>query len=219
MLISRRKLSSSTSGFKPQAGAGGDGGFPSSGDSHGSAAVSGLAAGASGARSEPRHICPGTPAAAACRQRDMGSTDLDAFAPRRDTQAALGESGGGALAAVVVVVAGWSGWEWYLHRPHPVVPNLITFQVDGPTITDYELGDGTPGITIHPVDVKFSASTAPIELVGKPVVRGITLDPALKGGWIWVDDRTLRFTPAQDWPIGAHVAIQFDPAQAFASHV
>lgn len=129
------------------------------------------------------------------------------------------EIGGGALGAVVVVLIGWSGWEWYLHRPHPPTPNLITFTVDGPAITDYELNDGTPGITIHPVDVKFSASTAPIELVGKPVIRGVSLDPAIKGGWKWIDDKTLRFTPAQDWPIGAHVAIQFDPAQAFAPHV
>jgi hypothetical protein len=29
----------------------------------------------------------------------------------------------------------------------------------------------------------------------------------------------LRFTPAQDWPIGAHVAMQFEPAQLFAPHV
>jgi len=129
------------------------------------------------------------------------------------------EIGGGALATVVVVLVGWSGWEWYLHRPHPPQPNLITFTVNGPAITDYEQADGTPGITIHPVDVKFSASAAPIELVGKPIARGITLDPGLKGGWKWVDDHTLRFMPAQDWPIGAHVAMQFDPAQVFAPHV
>ena len=129
------------------------------------------------------------------------------------------EIAGGTLAAVVVVFAGWFGWEWYLHRPHPPEPNLITFEFVGPEITDYEQADGSPGITIHPVDVKFSASTAPIELVGKAVTRGITLDPALKGSWNWVDDRTLRFTPAADWPIGAHVAVQFDPAQVFAPHV
>ena len=45
------------------------------------------------------------------------------------------------------------------------------------------------------------------------------MDPALKGNWKWVDDRTLRFTPAPDWPIGAHVEVQFDLAQAFAPHV
>ncbi|MGD0144413.1 MAG: MG2 domain-containing protein, partial [Rhizomicrobium sp.] len=129
------------------------------------------------------------------------------------------EIGGGAVAAVVIVLVGWSGWEWYLHRPHPLQPNLITFAIDGPAITDYEKSDGSPGVSIHPVDVKFSASTAPIELVGKAVTRGIALDPAIKGAWTWVDDRTLRFTPAADWPIGAHVNLQFDPAQVFAPHV
>ena len=130
-----------------------------------------------------------------------------------------GEIAAATLAVAIVALVGWSGWQRYLHRPHPAEPNLITFEVDGPTTTDYELGDGTPGITIHPVDVKFSASTAPIELVGKTVTHGVTLNPGLKGAWKWVDDRTLRFTPTQDWPIGAHVAIQFDPAQLFAPHV
>ena len=60
------------------------------------------------------------------------------------------EIGGGVLGAMVVVLAGWSGWQWYLHRPHPPEPNLITFAVDGPAVTDYELADGTPGIIIHP---------------------------------------------------------------------
>ena len=139
---------------------------------------------------------------------------LDAAIRRRPKEIAAG-----GLATVVVVLIGWAGWQWYLHRPHPVEPNLITFSIDGPAITDYEQSDGTPGIAIHPVDVKFSASTAPIELVGKSVTKGITLDPVLKGSWKWIDDKTLRFTPAQDWPVGAHVTVQFDPAQVFAPHV
>jgi alpha-2-macroglobulin len=129
------------------------------------------------------------------------------------------EFGGGALAAVLAVAVGWGGWEWYLHRPHPPEPARITLDVHTPEISDYETSDGSPELVIHPLEVKFSASAAPIELVGKTVTHGITMDPALKGSWSWIDDRTLRFTPAADWPVGLHAQVQFDVGQAFAPHV
>ena len=126
---------------------------------------------------------------------------------------------GSALIFAVAAILGWAGWQWYLHRPHLPEPERITLEVHTPRTTDYETPDGTPTIIIHPLEVKFSASAAPIELVGKTVTRGVTMDPALKGKWTWVDDRTLRFAPAQDWPVGLHDEVQFDPAQAFAPHV
>jgi hypothetical protein len=129
------------------------------------------------------------------------------------------EYGGGAAAVVFVAVFGWAGWQWYLHRPHPPEPPRITFAAHAPAVTDYETADGAPTVVIHPAEVKFSASAAPIELVGKEVLRGISMDPALKGKWTWVDDRALRFTPETDWPVGAHVSVQFDVKQAFAPHV
>jgi hypothetical protein len=105
-----------------------------------------------------------------------------------------------------------------LHRPHPPEPPRITFAAHGPAVTDYEKPDGTPTVIIHPVEVKFSASAAPIEHVGKTATIGISIDPALKGIWTWVDDRTLRFMPTTDWPVGAQVSVQFD-VKAFAPHV
>jgi uncharacterized protein YfaS (alpha-2-macroglobulin family) len=129
------------------------------------------------------------------------------------------EYAGGAAAIVAVAILGWAGWQWYQHRPHPPEPPRITFEAHGPAVTDYETADGTPTVIVHPVDVKFSASAAPIERVGKTAARGISMDPALKGKWTWVDDRVLRFAPAGDWPVGAHVSVQFDVKQAFAPHV
>jgi len=126
---------------------------------------------------------------------------------------------GGALAVVLGIGVSWAGIEWYLHRPHPPEPNRITLEFQTPAITDYERPDGTPAIVIHPLEIKFSGSAAPIEKVGKSVMQGITLTPALKGAWKWIDDRTLSFTPAADWPIGAHVEVQFDVAATFAPHV
>lgn len=129
------------------------------------------------------------------------------------------EYGGGAAAVVLLALLGWAGWQWYLHLPHPPEPPRITFEAHAPAVTDYETPDGAPTVVVHPAEVKFSASAAPIELVGKEATRGIAMEPALKGKWTWVDDRTLRFTPAADWPVGAHVSVQFDVKQAFAPHV
>ncbi|HTW34693.1 MAG TPA: MG2 domain-containing protein [Rhizomicrobium sp.] len=126
---------------------------------------------------------------------------------------------GGTLGMLAALALGWAGWQWYLHRPHPPEPPRITFEAIAPAITDYERSDGTPAVLVHPLQVKFSGSAAPIELVGKNVTRGITMDPAIKGIWTWIDDRTLEFRPAADWPIGAHIEVHFDLEQSFTPHV
>lgn len=126
---------------------------------------------------------------------------------------------GGAAAVILAGILGWAGWQWYLHRPRPPEPPRITFEAHAPAVTDYETADGAPTVVIHPAEVKFSGSAAPIERVGKEVTRGISVDPPLRGKWTWVDDRTLRFTPAADWPVGAHISVQFAVKDAFAPHV
>jgi alpha-2-macroglobulin len=126
---------------------------------------------------------------------------------------------GGALGCLAAIGLVWGGWLWYRNLPHPPEPERITFEAPAPQITDYAPADGIHKIVIHPLEVKFSASAAPIELVGKTGSKGITMMPAIKGAWSWTDDRTLRFVPAQDWPVGAHVEVEFDPRQAFAPHV
>ena len=119
------------------------------------------------------------------------------------------------LVGVLVATGGWFGWQWYKHRPRPHEPVHITWQVNTPEITDYS----KLPLVIHPLELTFSASAAPIELVGKPVTAGMTMQPETKGQWSWVDDRTLRFTPAADWPVGQHYKVRFDVQQAFAHHV
>ena len=126
---------------------------------------------------------------------------------------------GGAAGVFAVIGLSWGGWLWYQHLPHPPEPQRISFTAPAPAITDYAPADGVHKIVIHPLDVKFSASAAPIELVGKTVSKGIAMTPTLKGTWSWIDDRTLHFVPAQDWPVGAHVEVEFNVRQAFAPHV
>lgn len=119
------------------------------------------------------------------------------------------------LAALLVGFGGWFGWEWYKNRPKPEEPSRITLSAPAPAITDYT----RQPIVINPLVVTFSGSAAPLELVGKPVTEGIAMQPALKGQWSWVDDRTLRFVPAEDWPVGKHFDVRFDIAKAFARQV
>ncbi len=116
---------------------------------------------------------------------------------------------------LVLIVGGGFGWQWYKHRPRPAEPERITFEVQAPAITDYS----APTISFHSLLVIFSHSAAPIERVGKPVTSGVVMQPAIKGEWTWTDDHTLRFQPAEDWPVGRHYEVRFDVAKAFAGHV
>ncbi|HTA64631.1 MAG TPA: MG2 domain-containing protein, partial [Xanthomonadaceae bacterium] len=117
---------------------------------------------------------------------------------------------------IVVVVAGsWYGWQWWKHRPHPPEPARITWTVRQPDTTDYT----KQPIAIDALQVNFSASAAPIEAVGKTVTKGIGIEPAVKGQWNWVDDKTLRFVPSADWPVGQKYSVKFDVATVFAPHV
>lgn len=116
---------------------------------------------------------------------------------------------------VVVALAGWFGWNWYAHRPHP---QYMDFTVAAPAVTDYsQQVQKTP--VVHPLVVTFAGSAAPIERVDKAVTQGITISPAVKGDWKWSDDHTLQFTPAADWPVGQHYAVRFDTGKLVAPQV
>src|SRR5258706_6024358 len=100
-----------------------------------------------------------------------------------------------AAAAAVVVVAVGGGLAWYLTRP---TPDYVTYRIDGPGLTEYN-DDGIS--SIKPVTIVFSESAAPLKQLQKAVTAGITVDPAIEGGWFWVNDKQLQFTPKIDWPV------------------
>ncbi|MCI1042824.1 MULTISPECIES: MG2 domain-containing protein [Caballeronia] len=120
---------------------------------------------------------------------------------------------------LVLALVGWYGWHWHQHRPKPVEPERVTFEVRAPAVTSYADSDGRSKVDIQPLELKFSRSAAALDLVGKTVAGGVKMEPSLKGEWQWADDHTLRFTPAMDWPVGAHVQADFDVARLFAPHV
>lgn len=110
------------------------------------------------------------------------------------------------LGIVALLAAAYWGWRWYESRPKPVETR---FTVSAPERTCYECEPpGKPNSLI----VRFDASAAALAQVGKeldPAAKAIEMRPAMKGMWHWDDDRTLRFQPAEDWPIGVeyHVSL------------
>ncbi|WP_448095873.1 alpha-2-macroglobulin [Luteibacter yeojuensis] len=122
---------------------------------------------------------------------------------------------GSIAGTLLLVAAGWFGWQWWENRPRPVEPDRVSFEAPPPGTSDYE---HVP-VTIHPLTVTFSASAARLESLGKPVTDGIAMDPKLPGQWAWENDRVLRFVPAGDWPVGRKIEVSFDKAKVFAPQV
>lgn len=119
-------------------------------------------------------------------------------------------------AFAALVVAGVFVWRWYVNRPQPV---LTEFTVHAPGLTCYACEPpGGP----NPLIVSFSASTVPLERAGHPIdpkTSGIRIQPAVAGEWFWDDDRTLRFQPAEDWPIGQRFKVTLARKGFAAEHV
>ncbi|MGD9949854.1 MAG: alpha-2-macroglobulin [Desulfobulbus sp.] len=109
-------------------------------------------------------------------------------------------------------LAGWYGWQWYSHLPKP---HTVAFRLESPKGTDYSK---TPA-EIFPLLIRFAESAAPLEQVGKTVTNGLRLEPAPKGSWQWLDDRSLEFTPEGDWPVGQKFRLSFAKKGFFAAGV
>jgi uncharacterized protein YfaS (alpha-2-macroglobulin family) len=103
---------------------------------------------------------------------------------------------------------------WWVTRPPPVIPNALELSLTAPGKTDYDRDQ----ISVQPLRVHFSGSAAPLERVGKEP-SGIALEPPLLGSWLWEDDRTLRFQPTSDWPVGQHYVITLDPKLTVADTI
>lgn len=124
-------------------------------------------------------------------------------------------TGGSLIVIAVLAASGWFGWQWYQGLPQPV---YTTFNVRAPAVTDYSRKhQKTP--VVHPLTVHFSASVAPIEKLDKTISHGIKLTPAVAGKWRWLNDRTLQFTPAADWPVGQQYTVHFDKKTLLAPQV
>ncbi|HWF10472.1 MAG TPA: MG2 domain-containing protein, partial [Bryobacteraceae bacterium] len=105
-----------------------------------------------------------------------------------------------ALALTIVLAVG--GYEWYRHRPRP---HYVSVTLTAPGRTEWnDNGRKAP----HPLLIDFEEAAAPLKNIEKPVPSGVTMSPAIAGTWFWVSDHQLRFTPKDDWPIGADITIR-----------
>ncbi len=117
---------------------------------------------------------------------------------------------GAVVALAMVASGGHYGWQWYKNLPEP---HTVAYRVVAPGNTQYQL---KPPV-IDSLAVYFDESAAPLENINKTVTEGIALKPAMPGSWRWENDRSLRFTPAQDWPIAQQYEIQLDKKHLLAS--
>jgi uncharacterized protein YfaS (alpha-2-macroglobulin family) len=104
--------------------------------------------------------------------------------------------------------AGWYGYMWWQAQPKPLE---ATFEVTSPGRTEIENEDADERKP-KPVVVTFDHSVAPLASVGKDAATGITTNPAIQGKWHWDNDRTLVFTPSEDWPVGTEYKLAFERA-------
>ncbi len=130
-----------------------------------------------------------------------------AYAGARPKQTALVGA-----ATVLIAAAGAGAWWWNEQQPKPVETK---YRVTAPGRMAIEERDATP----EPLYVAFDISSAPLANAGKTITTGIELAPKLDGVWTWDDDKTLRFQPKTDWPIGQQHTVTMEKKGFLADNV
>lgn len=111
----------------------------------------------------------------------------------------------GSTAVLVLVLLGVVRIAIWATRTESVVPSALSFTWSGPDKASY----GTIDVR-YDLDVFFRGSPARLDLVGKELTTGVTLEPAMPGSWTWVNDHHLRFAPQKDWPLASAFNVKFD---------
>lgn len=114
------------------------------------------------------------------------------------------------LLATLALAGG--GWSWWCST-HPKT-GLTAVTVIVPPVSLVVDGKIYPS---H-LSIKFSQSAALLDQIGKKVVRGVELQPALPGTWSWSSDRELIFRPETDWPAGKEYTVRLQ-SSIFPEHV
>lgn len=111
---------------------------------------------------------------------------------------------------IIVTLLSVAGYYWWSQQPQP---QIVDFSIDTPRPT--ALKEKAP---IHPLEVTFDASAAPLSEVGKVLQKGVSLKPTLDGTWKWVSDRKLIFEPLHDWPVDREFKVILEKSY-FPSHL
>ncbi len=100
--------------------------------------------------------------------------------------------------------------EYFPSRPKP---RLLSWSASSPASAPLNDG-GRP----EALKISFSDSAAKLEDIGKPVKKGLSISPRVRGVWVWTGDAEMTFTPTEDWPAGTEYSIRF-ARDFFAKHV
>lgn len=116
-----------------------------------------------------------------------------------------------AVGILVVIGTLLYGYHWYANRPQP---EWVSAQIIIPKITPLDQTLVPDNLMINfgvMQNNQLSArSVAPLQLVGKTIIKDVTITPAMPGSWQWENDSQLVFTPANDWPAEQTYTIHFD---------
>lgn len=111
----------------------------------------------------------------------------------------------------LVLALGFGAWTW--HQSQPKIPG-IEISAQAPQISPVVEGKIVPQDLI----IRFSKPAALLHQIGKKVVNGIELDPAIPGEWSWMREDQLRFKPAADWPSETKYRVRFE-SSLFPKHL
>ena len=118
-----------------------------------------------------------------------------------------------AMLLTLAALAVGGGYIWYLTRPKP---HYVAYAITEPGLTEYN----DRGISsVKPMRIVFSESAAPLTRVNAEVTAGIGLSPSLPGSWFWTNDKELRFTPRDDWPVDGAFTVRMAAKGLLASQV
>ncbi|CAM4412396.1 MAG: hypothetical protein LEGION0398_MBIBDBAK_00309 [Legionellaceae bacterium] len=119
------------------------------------------------------------------------------------------------IIALILLAVSYQAYRWYQRMPKP---EIITAQIIPPAIMP--IGD------IHPQPLKLQfgvqkkesfeqRSVAALNLLGKEVTKGISIEPMIKGHW-WLTENELTFYPDEEWLADQQYHIHCEPS-LFAS--
>lgn len=116
------------------------------------------------------------------------------------------------LLLVLLILGAGAGLYYLKTRPKPdlIVMKTVLDEVKPPTEDIIEP---------EPLLISFSRessktvslSAAKIDLVGKDILSGISINPAIEGKWQWESDKILKFRPKTPWPADIKYTVSVKP--------
>jgi uncharacterized protein YfaS (alpha-2-macroglobulin family) len=118
------------------------------------------------------------------------------------------------MAAFILAICGLiAGSVWLKLRPKP---HYVEYTVAAPALTEYT----DKGISaIHPLQIQFTEPAAPLAKLDKRLTSGIEISPTVAGTWVWLNDKQLRFSPRDDWPVDTTFTVRISRRNFLAKGV